>query len=722
MIDAPPTGTSPLPPGAAPRLLSMTEIADLAQVRRPVVSTWRRRYPDFPAPVSQSAGRLLFDGGETAAWLISTGLGNTEPDRLRAEVVLYGLTAHADGSDPLRLVETLGALLCLRHLDEKPLAAEQQDHDARAWAAIVRRAERIDPDDEFVLRELKAADSSAAPLARLAEDLIEAAYTPCGAYEWLLASRARLGLADLAADALTPELLHLLVQLADLPARTGRRTTVTIADFHARVGDLPAAVLRAGDEPDGLVVLAAEPDGRLARVTRRRLLLAGVPEFSLDVQTGLELEERLADIDLVITQLPYRPGEGRSTLAVLEDVERISDLLGAGSTALVLGPAEALVDDLPGAAESQLRSALLRSNLVEAVVHLPGGATPYRPGYRSALWVLTRGPGTATEGYVLLADVSAEPLDGQVCARLAADLLLWRADGPRRDEHGQHEDRQPRYGRAVSVAELEQAFGRALTPRGPAPSLALRIAVEERPALIAEAEGALAEAAARARLYDGTNGPLRGNVVRRTGSPPARTTLGALIAQGRVRKLKGHRIDPRHLSGAGHHRVLGPEEITGRDPAGARRIDRLVLASVYERAALTEPGDVVYTLVPEPGVLVDHDGFSVVAFPARILRVDPEAERPLTPRVLAALLGAADGTGRSPGAVRAARRIEDCPLPDLGPADTTAFDALLAETDLRSDLLRAQAEALAEVRRLTTAGLADGTLTVDRPSSHLPAY
>ncbi|QTR02255.1 hypothetical protein J7S33_24155, partial [Saccharothrix algeriensis] len=51
------------------------------------------------------------------------------------------------------------------------------------------------------------------------------------------------------------------------------------------------------------------------------------------------------------------------------------------------------------------------------------------------------------------------------------------------------------------------------------------------------------------------------------------------------------------------------------------RIDRLVLAGAYGQVALTEPGDVAYTLAPRLGLYVDHDGFSVVAFPARVLRV-----------------------------------------------------------------------------------------------------
>ncbi|UOE21973.1 hypothetical protein NI17_010270 [Thermobifida halotolerans] len=692
----------------------MPEIAELAQVKRPVVSTWRRRYADFPTPVSETAGRSVFDAAQVAEWLIVTGRGNAALDDLKAELALHGIAAQAHIFGPQRLLEVLGSLLCLRKLDERPLTGDDVDGIETAdnqtlWAAVLRRAERMDAEDEFVLRELHSVGEEAAPLARLAEDMVEAAYSERSAYEWLLSARSRLGLHTLAADAAAPELQSLLVQLADLPARTERGESVTVADPYTRTGDLLAALIDDTENPEQITALAADPDERMARITRRRLLLAGVDELALDVQTGRDLEERLADPDLIITQLPYRPGEDRRVLTALEDIERIADLLGPGCTALVLGPADALVDALPGTEEAQFRSALLRANIVETVITLPGGMLPYRPGYRTALWTLTRGPVAAAKGNVLLADISDQPLTEAVRDRLVEDVLLWRAEGLRaRDGH------DPRYGRVVRVADLDRAFGGPLTPPAPPASQLLSRTVTERPALITEAEAALERAAERARSHDDAHGPYRSGVLRRTGPRPQRTTLNALIKQGRVTRLKGHRIDEQHITGDGHYPVFGPEELTGRAPMGKRRIDRLVLAALYEHAALTEPGDLVYTLTPELGLHIDHDGLGVAAFPSRVLRVNPAATRPLTPRVLAALLSAARGTGRGPGAVRPVHHIENCPIPDLDPDDVRRFDALLAEIDHREQLLRAQADALAEARRLTVAGLADGTLTLDQ--------
>ncbi|MDT0307350.1 hypothetical protein RM780_10285 [Streptomyces sp. DSM 44917] len=680
------------------------------------MSTWRRRHPDFPAAVSEYSGRPLFDGAQVTDWLIASGLGNAAPTELRSELALFGIIALRDRYTPWQLVETLGSLLCLRRLDGRPLADDASafppdtEADEALWAALLRRAERMDAEDDFVLRELRTMDATVAPLARLAEELIESAYDERGAYEWLLAARSRLGLDSLAADAVTPELRSLLTGLTDLRVRLERGESFTLADPHARAGDLLASLLDATEDRDRVTVLAADPDDRLARITRRRLLLAGVSELDLDVQTGTDLEERFADPDLVITQLPYRPGEDRSAVAALTQLERVAYLLRPGCTALVLGPADALVDELKSTEAAQLRSALLRENIVESVIALPGGVLPFRPGYRPALWTLTRGPVPAAEGKVLLADISSEQLTPGVCMRLAEDVLLWRAEGFRTlDGH------DPRYGRVVPVADLDRAFGGALIPPAPPASAIWSAKVTERPALIAEAEARLERASAEARAYEEERGPYRGDVLRRVGRLPTRTTLGKLISARRVTRLPGHRIDEKHVTRDGQHTVLGPEEITGERAVGGRRIDRLLLATAYERAALTEPGDVVYTLAPRLGIHVDHDGFSVVAFPARILRVNADAARPLTPRVLAALLGAARGTARSPSAVRPARRIEDYQLPDLDPEDVLRFDALLAETERRERLLRAQSDALAEARRLTIAGLADGTLTLGEP-------
>ncbi|GGV20374.1 hypothetical protein GCM10010293_16090 [Streptomyces griseoflavus] len=157
-------------PAPLPLLVSMSDIATFARVKRPVVSTWRRRHPDFPAAVSENSGRPLFDGAQVTDWLIASGLGNAAPTELRSELALFGIIALRDRFTPWQLVETLGSLLCLRRLDGRPLAddgANASSPDAEAdealWSALLSRAERIDVEDDFILRELRSIDATAAP-------------------------------------------------------------------------------------------------------------------------------------------------------------------------------------------------------------------------------------------------------------------------------------------------------------------------------------------------------------------------------------------------------------------------------------------------------------------------------------------------------------------------------------------------------------------------------
>lgn len=107
--DTPSSGTSgaPVP---ADVLVSRPDIARLAGVKRPAVTNWERRYPEYPAPVGGDPE--LFRSGEVLAWLSTRTIpanallpgepaGTTYGDRFRA-----GLPGGTAGG-LLRLVERL---------------------------------------------------------------------------------------------------------------------------------------------------------------------------------------------------------------------------------------------------------------------------------------------------------------------------------------------------------------------------------------------------------------------------------------------------------------------------------------------------------------------------------------------------------------------------------------------------------------------------------------
>ncbi len=98
--------------------LTMRGIADLAQVRRPVVSMWRSRFAgsDHPFPQPEQERPLLFDAAEVARWLRETGHGNNaEPD---AESSLHSSALNEVAQKPDRA----SALLLLHHLRGEPLS------------------------------------------------------------------------------------------------------------------------------------------------------------------------------------------------------------------------------------------------------------------------------------------------------------------------------------------------------------------------------------------------------------------------------------------------------------------------------------------------------------------------------------------------------------------------------------------------------------------------
>ncbi|MFE2326519.1 hypothetical protein ACFXD5_21745 [Streptomyces sp. NPDC059385] len=705
MSNPTPVDGSPILPGTLSWRIGYAEIAALAQVKRPVPTTWSRRHSDFPAPVTRESGSPLFNAREVVDWLVRTGRGNAEPRRLRAEAALHTLSAwRSSGLSAPALVGALTALICLRQQYDAPVSKH-------AWGDLLDQAADFDAEDTFLLSELRAVpdpDRLGPALGALADELTEAAYTPAEAFDWVLEARRRLGSHDLAIDEPTPVVARALAALAGVDTLVNESV---LATPYARSGDLLTALHSAAPEDSGHTYLAAEPDPTLARLVRRRMLVRGVFEFSLDVTEGEELStDDWGDPDVLVCALPYEAGETRSAYQALERIQDLTDYLADGSTAVVLGPADALIRPLPRHGDAdRLRRSFLDKGLLKAAISLPDGAFAYRPGYRTAVWILARTPKDERAGRVLLADYSAQPLTEPVLDVLAEDVAIWRASDWRGDRR-----HQPRHAAIVPAKELDDRPGSGFTPQHRSPEARYTSAVVERPARIADVERHLAELDERVTRRADTDGSLKtGAVLRPEDQPVRRTTVRRLLKDRRLRRRPGHRIASEHLSPDGHYAVIGPEEILGSARFGSRRIDRGLVLTAYEHIQFTEPGDLVITASPRFGVHVDAEGLSVVVTPARILRVHPDADPPVRPRVLAALLrAAASEHGRTSGAVRASRGIEDLSIPDLGREELDRYEAVLAEIELRAELLRQQAEALDDLARITAAGMADGTLSI----------
>src|SRR5699024_9127967 len=125
--------------------LTLQDIADLAWVRRPVVSMWRRREQvggetiPFPTPIGVRERVEHFDRDEIVTWFDRTERGNNPQFALDAVAA-----AVPDDAD----LDDLTALLCLEAAAGVELAGLDPED-------LVDLADEVDPDDELLFTEVE---------------------------------------------------------------------------------------------------------------------------------------------------------------------------------------------------------------------------------------------------------------------------------------------------------------------------------------------------------------------------------------------------------------------------------------------------------------------------------------------------------------------------------------------------------------------------------------
>jgi hypothetical protein len=691
--------------------MTMTDIAEFAGVRRPVVTNWRRRHKDFPRPAGGDEAQPLFDPREVAGWLLATG--RIDSERAEQELFLFllrGLAARYDGPDVLAAVT---ALLCLRFLtgENDPLCDGAGDP-----VAVVRSlASSVDRNDCLLRAEVNAIPPGAGWLVGLVDDLVQASWNCREAFEWVMSARHRFGAGALTAVTVSPALARLAADLSGAAERARRGRQVLVADPAAGPGDLLTAVARllGPDSPPG--VAAAEASPALARLLRRRMLVHGISRRDLAIHDGTELpDEPASSPDVIVTQVPYQPGESRDIAAVLDAVGDAAVRLSPGRFGVVIGPAAVLVGQLsPYSAEERARAKLLAGDMVEAIINLPGGLVPFRPGYETAIWVLTQARDSRWRGRVLLADVSDRELTDQVISDIVEDVVTWRREGYQPGAHRRVLSQQ------VAVRDLIDRPRPLTVSRRPA---GLRERAEDGPRRVNIVTQCGADLDRIGATASADRGHVATEVVAAADQRPTAETIGALVRARRLILRQGTRIKPEHVSSSGHHVVLGTDEVLGLRRPGQRRVDREVFAREHPSARLTEPGDILITEGSRPCAWVDRHGYAIAEFPVRILRVPAQSQSAesqsaqsqwqFTDRVLAALLFADGAGGRAAGAVRAGRTLEEQRVILLPPDQASQLDRLLADIDARRDLARRELNVLDELQHAIIGGLIDGTLTL----------
>jgi hypothetical protein len=588
---------------AARLQLSLSAIALLAHVQRPVPSMWRARAADsdlpFPEPVARVGLEERFDVEQVVGWLEATGRGRNP--EVRADAAAFASPAGLSLRDTTPHAG-LTALLCLKAITDADLAGY-------SMPGILDLATTADPEDGFLLAEVAAVEGQLLPLAAYADAISEAAYGPAAALERLLDQRFRQAPAEIIGGTLTAPARSLCAVFAASIARGCGIDPPTYVSAASGSGDLLVSLVSAAEGAADVLLLDGTTAGH--RLLRRRLRAQG-----MQAQSAADLHS--IGPSVVIAHYPVEAPGTTWREQALDALDELALTLSHEQRAIVLAPASLLTDRLVDRGLQQLRTRVLRTGRVRAIVRLPLGLVPHRSREALALWVLT---GEADDlrvedRRIAVADVSGAGLSNLVVDQLRDDVLAALA--------------LPSLTRARSFALSRLVAASAvLAQSGPLiPPVAPRAAspLDGRDAALEierwRSRGNASDALDRVVV----------NVVE--GPGPAPITVGQALEQGLVRVIAGNRagVDP-HPDGS--LPVVGVPELTGAVPPSSRLLDRFAFLGSQPASRLTEPGDVVFCTSPGPRALVDQRGGSAVESPARILRIDRLNGEGLCPEVVA---------------------------------------------------------------------------------------
>lgn len=358
------------------RSLTLQDVADLANVQRPVVSMWRNRprvrgeLVPFPSPVGHIDGIERFAPGEVVDYLKRTGRGKSADAD-------YDVAAIAVPDDVD--IEVLVVLLAWRALTGAELAGT-------TLADRSRLAAEFDPEDSCVCSEIQSIEPAAATLEYV-DDLVEASFGLPDALMRIERGRLQreLALRELTADAVT------------LLARVVTECSVFLGaeEITLRIDGSRMSLSVAAES--GLAVVSD------SRAVRRRAVIAGTAVG----RSGSGVLNFVSAVGL----------DAGQTLDCADDL-----VLGLepGRIGIFVGPAAALADTLAGELQRR-RADVLRVGNVVAAVRLPRGF--WREAHRQnlALWVCLGGADEQRPCVTDLAAVS-EPDLGDFAADIAAGL------------------------------------------------------------------------------------------------------------------------------------------------------------------------------------------------------------------------------------------------------------------------------------------------------------
>ncbi|QCV95848.1 hypothetical protein [Acidipropionibacterium acidipropionici] len=633
--------------------MSLSDVARLAGVQRPVVSMWRRRpVRDTPFPSPQPDGRFLAD--DVVTYLRATGRGNNPEPELATDLTVTA----SPTADPADRADILSLLAARAILGGDALAGVDVED-------LLDDVEALDPDDEWLFSEIEDADVDR--LAPQADAIADNAFSTAEAYEELRSRTLSPG--GLATD--------LVTTLSDITtALLGENGT--LVDVDATASDIALSVTTDESRTATRVLVATSPapaQGNTAvhrttaatapiRQCLRRYRVHGPAARTTDLLGDWDLTEG----SVILARVAPSPGAAMAT------IDELTLHMDPTTTALVTGPASILIDELPPD-QVGARDAFLRDGLVRAAVRLPRGLLSEGGGEHLALWLM--GPGDP--GHLWAGDLSGIGFGESTRQQLLDDVVA----AARASHHGRR-----------AFALLHRTDTTRLLARS-LPLTALDVSPTD-PFPVSVADDAARMADLLRELAAPMTDPFGDVRPQATGSGSAgSSTLGDLARNRLIQVLPGHRFEPLP---PGQLRMWTADAVASRRPDA---VDLMTLTARHPDVALTRPGDVVFTSAGSPHAVVDAEGGSAVAEPARVLRISPTAS--LSARAIASAINALAPT---PGK----GRWRSWTVPVVTGSRSDAEEAL-ARVDSWEDQIRTRLDLLDELRRLATRSVTSGAVS-----------
>jgi hypothetical protein len=679
------------------RLVSATEIAQIARVQPSAVSNWRKRYSDFPAPAGTApSGGDLFLLADVERWLASRRPNaKRRPgdaiDQLWA--VADRLRGRALHGDLLGAVAAGAALLHLgRTQDKDPMVptgtSEVDNWTTRTIARIVEER----PDLHELFSPLLALDPPSLTLLLDSLGAFETQDELAAALDEVLERAARYS------EFRTSEVAaKLLARLAD-----PRGTTFDPAAGAAEL------LIRAAEADDSVVLYGQELNQSMWRIAVARLLLR---DLAARIEVGDSLfEDRFPQLraDVVLCDPPAgrrTPDLGHSVgdprwelLGSLEApparaaeyawLAHIIHHLSDHGRGYVLLPTGSL---FRGGTEARLRAELLRRGTIEAVITLPRGSTSTATTIAIALWIVRRPTHNPTP--VLLIDATSE-------SQLGEDIQIRLVDAVRRSRRNPYDFAPvPTFATTVPVLELLAGDADIVPSRWLFDQNLIDV-----DGLIAQTNTAQRQLA-RAHSTLPHDSPTFAVVPTREPFPKAR--VRDLVELGRARLVRPVRVKtdafgeeglPVWLPADIHERSTGEEPGRFLDPALA------------DPRSITEPGDIVFTTIGPIRTRVDETGGHVLGTSLQALRLHPNTS---DPHAVAALLTTEANRRLVKGTTIPRVNVLELELPLLDLATARRLGELVRSLEHEVTTLAAVSARASELQQALVDALGTGTTAFD---------